>query len=165
MKAPTKVGIFRECCPQSPQNPINLKGLKLKRAQSVLRKQSAFLSTTLNAAQLVGPAPRGARFTPGVRLWGTPIIRISPSAHPVPVTALLALGALSGALGAATAASGYSGILYLLLCFTCAAFYLLCAGAGFLGYAYLLVYVGAIAILFLFANMLSVRSSGRTPSS
>ena len=82
--------------------------------------------------------------------------------HP-PVTALLtALVSLAGALGAVTAASGYSAVVYLVVCFTSAALYLLGAGAGFLGFAYLVVYVGAIAILVLFVVMLA-GSRGGTP--
>jgi len=77
------------------------------------------------------------------------------------VTALLtALVSLAGALGAVTAASGYSAVVYLVVCFTSAALYLLGAGAGFLGFAYLVVYVGAIAILVLFVVMLAGSRGG-----
>lgn len=81
------------------------------------------------------------------------------------MSTLLSAGALVGALSAVTASSGYSGVAALVLCFTSTALYLLHSGVGFLGYAYLLVYVGAIAILLLFAVMLSSAAAGLRPLS
>lgn len=76
------------------------------------------------------------------------------------MTPLLSLGALAAALLAVTTPSGSAAVLYLVGCFSLAACRMLVGGAGFVGFAYLLVYVGAIAILALFAVMLT---EGATP--
>ena len=76
------------------------------------------------------------------------------------MTLLLALGALTAALLAVTTPRGSAAVLYLVGCFSLAACRMLLGGAGFVGFAYLLVYVGAIAILALFAVMLT---EGATP--
>ena len=73
----------------------------------------------------------------------------------------LSLAALGAALLACTATSGSAAVVYLVGCFGLAALRLLAGGAGFLGFAYLLVYVGAIAILALFAVMLTEAGAPR----
>ena len=45
-------------------------------------------------------------------------------------------------------------VIFLISVFVNAAGYLICLGVGFLGLTYLIVYVGAIAVLFLFVIML-----------
>ncbi len=45
-------------------------------------------------------------------------------------------------------------VLYLILLFTCISCYLIFVGLNFIGFSYLLVYIGAVSILFLFILML-----------
>lgn len=53
-----------------------------------------------------------------------------------------------------TAASPVSQIVYLITVFTLAGAYLIVLGVGFIGLSYLVVYVGAVAVLFLFVVMM-----------
>jgi len=60
---------------------------------------------------------------------------------------------LSGLL-VITAESPIVSVLYLIVLFICAASYLILAGLPYLGAVYIIVYVGAIAILFIFILMM-----------
>ena len=67
---------------------------------------------------------------------------------------LLTLGAtLTGAL-TVTSKNPVVAVLFLILTFLQAALYLLLRGVGFIGMTYIIVYVGAITVLFLFVIMM-----------
>lgn len=71
---------------------------------------------------------------------------------------LLALSAIICSILVITATSPVSSVIYLIAVFINSAGYLLVLGLGFVGLAYLIVYIGAVAVLFLFVVMLlSVR--------
>lgn len=63
-------------------------------------------------------------------------------------------GGIISALLVITAESPIISVLYLILLFICAASYLILAGIPYFGIVYIVVYVGAIAILFIFVVML-----------
>jgi len=71
---------------------------------------------------------------------------------------LLALGAIICSILVITATSPVASVMYLIAVFMNSAAYLVLLGLGFVGLAYLIVYIGAVAVLFLFVVMLlSVR--------
>lgn len=73
---------------------------------------------------------------------------------------ILALMAVGAAVLVITARSPIVAVLYLIAVFVLAACYLMSLGVGFIGLSYLIVYVGAVAVLFLFVvMMLNVRLS------
>ena len=67
---------------------------------------------------------------------------------------LLALGAIISSILVITAKNPIIAVLFLISVFVNAAGYLILLGIGFVGIAYLIVYVGAITVLFLFVIML-----------
>ena len=67
---------------------------------------------------------------------------------------LLALGAIISSILVITAKNPIIAVLFLIAVFVNAAGYLILLGIGFVGIAYLIVYVGAITVLFLFVIML-----------
>lgn len=67
---------------------------------------------------------------------------------------LLAFGAVLSGVLVITSANPVISVLFLISVFVNAAGYLLLLGVGFVGISYLIVYVGAIAILFLFVVMM-----------
>lgn len=67
---------------------------------------------------------------------------------------LLAFGALLSGVLVITSKNPVISVLFLISVFVNAAGYLLLLGVGFVGISYLIVYVGAIAILFLFVVMM-----------
>lgn len=81
------------------------------------------------------------------------------------VLELLALATVVSAVMTITASSPIVAILYLIGVFVLAACYLVCLGITYVGLTYLVVYVGAVAVLFLFVvMMLNVRLSEITAS-
>ncbi|TIC45795.1 hypothetical protein E3Q05_04472 [Wallemia mellicola] len=66
---------------------------------------------------------------------------------------LSALAMISGVM-VITSKSPVSSVLFLVSVFVNSACYLVILGVGFIGLSYLIVYVGAIAILFLFVIMM-----------
>lgn len=80
---------------------------------------------------------------------------------------LLAFGAVLSGLLVITSKNPVISVLFLISVFVNAAGYLLLLGVGFVGLSYLIVYVGAIAILFLFVvmmlniNLVEIVSVGR----
>jgi NADH-ubiquinone oxidoreductase chain 6 len=67
---------------------------------------------------------------------------------------LLAFGAVVSGILVITSQNPVISVLFLISVFINAAGYLLLLGVGFVGISYLIVYVGAIAILFLFVVMM-----------
>lgn len=67
---------------------------------------------------------------------------------------LLALGAIFSSIMVITAKNPVISVLFLIAVFTNVACYLVLIGVAYLGLVYLIVYVGAIAILFLFVIMM-----------
>lgn len=67
---------------------------------------------------------------------------------------LLAFGAVFSGILVITSKNPVISVLFLISVFVNAAGYLLLLGVGFIGISYLIVYVGAIAILFLFVIMM-----------
>lgn len=67
---------------------------------------------------------------------------------------ILALGAVLSGILVITSKNPVISVLFLISVFVNAAGYLLLLGVGFVGISYLIVYVGAIAILFLFVIMM-----------
>ena len=67
---------------------------------------------------------------------------------------LLAFGAIISSILVITAKNPIIAVLFLIAVFVNAAGYLILLGIGFVGLAYLIVYVGAITVLFLFVIML-----------
>ena len=67
---------------------------------------------------------------------------------------LLAFGAVLSGVLVITSKNPVISVLFLISVFVNAAGYLLLLGVGFVGISYLIVYVGAIAILFLFVVMM-----------
>lgn len=67
---------------------------------------------------------------------------------------LLAFGAVLSGVLVITSANPVISVLFLISVFVNSAGYLLLLGVGFVGISYLIVYVGAIAILFLFVVMM-----------
>jgi len=67
---------------------------------------------------------------------------------------VLAFGAVLSGVLVITSANPVISVLFLISVFVNAAGYLLLLGVGFVGISYLIVYVGAIAILFLFVVMM-----------
>ena len=67
---------------------------------------------------------------------------------------LLALGAIISSILVITAKNPIIAVLFLISVFVNAAGYLILLGIGFVGISYLIVYVGAITVLFLFVIML-----------
>src|SRR5579875_587552 len=67
---------------------------------------------------------------------------------------LLAFGAVLSGVLVITSNNPVISVLFLISVFVNAAGYLLLLGVGFVGISYLIVYVGAIAILFLFVVMM-----------
>ena len=67
---------------------------------------------------------------------------------------LLALSALISGILVITAKNPVIAILYLISVFVNSAGYLILLGVGFIGLSYIIVYVGAITVLFLFVIML-----------
>lgn len=71
---------------------------------------------------------------------------------------LVGLATIVCSLLVITASSPVSMVVYLIAVFVLAACYLLMLGVGFVGLSYLIVYVGAVAVLFIFVvMMLNVR--------
>jgi NADH-ubiquinone oxidoreductase chain 6 len=66
----------------------------------------------------------------------------------------LQLASIFSGLLVITAESPIVSVLYLIVLFICAACYLILAGLPYLGVVYIVVYVGAIAILFIFILMM-----------
>jgi NADH-ubiquinone oxidoreductase chain 6 len=78
---------------------------------------------------------------------------------------LLAAGAIFTSVLVITATSPVAMVVYLIGVFIQSAAYLLLLGLGFVGLSYLVVYVGAVAVLFLFVvMMLNVRAADVTAS-
>lgn len=72
---------------------------------------------------------------------------------------LLAMGAVLSAVAVISVKSPVNAVLWLVGAFVCVAGYLVTLGMVFIGLSYIIVYVGAIAVLFLFVvMMLSVSS-------
>ena len=67
---------------------------------------------------------------------------------------MLAFGALISSVLVITSKNPVIAVIFLISVFVNAAGYLICLGVGFLGLTYLIVYIGAISILFLFIVML-----------
>jgi NADH-ubiquinone oxidoreductase chain 6 len=67
---------------------------------------------------------------------------------------LLALGAILSSILVITSKNPVISVLYLISVFINTAGYLILLGIGFVGIAYILVYIGAIAVLFLFVIMM-----------
>ena len=67
---------------------------------------------------------------------------------------LLGFGAVLSRILVITSTNPVISVLFLISVFINAAGYLLILGVGFIGVSYLIVYVGAIAILFLFVVMM-----------
>jgi NADH-ubiquinone oxidoreductase chain 6 len=67
---------------------------------------------------------------------------------------LLAFGAVLSRVLVITSKNPVISVLFLISVFVNAAGYLMLLGVGFVGISYLIVYVGAIAILFLFVVMM-----------
>jgi NADH:ubiquinone oxidoreductase subunit 6 (subunit J) len=67
---------------------------------------------------------------------------------------LLPLGMLSSSVLVVTAASPVLSVLFVVALFLLSALYMVLAGLPFVGLLYLLVYVGAVAVLFLFVVMM-----------
>ena len=67
---------------------------------------------------------------------------------------ILAFGAVLSGVLVITSKNPVISVLFLISVFVNAAAYLLLLGVGFIGISYLIVYVGAIAILFLFVVMM-----------
>lgn len=67
---------------------------------------------------------------------------------------LFALAAILSSLLVITSQNSVISVLYLISAFVCSAIYLFWSGVWFIGISYIIVYVGAIAILFLFILMM-----------
>ena len=67
---------------------------------------------------------------------------------------ILAIGALLSSVLVITAKNPVIAITYLISVFVNAAGYLILLGVGFIGISYIIIYIGAIAILFLFVIMM-----------
>ena len=67
---------------------------------------------------------------------------------------LLALSAIISAIFVITTKNPVISVLSLISVFLCIACYLLVLGVGFVGLSYLIIYVGAITVLFLFVIMM-----------
>ena len=67
---------------------------------------------------------------------------------------LLALGTLLSGILTITATNPVISVIFLILTFVEAAGYLILIGVQFLGLSYIVIYVGAIAVLFLFVIMM-----------
>lgn len=73
--------------------------------------------------------------------------------HPIFLYILIIISVISGIL-IITSKNPIISVLYLILLFSCVSCYLIFLGLKYLGLSYLLVYVGAVSILFLFILML-----------
>ena len=78
---------------------------------------------------------------------------ISNGFDPIFLYIIIAVSILSGIL-IITSKNPIVSVLYLILLFACISVYLILTGIKFIGISYLLVYVGAVSILFLFILML-----------
>ena len=78
---------------------------------------------------------------------------ISGGFHPMFLYIIIGISILSGIL-IITSKNPIVSVLYLILLFACISCYLIFIGLKFIGISYLLVYVGAVSILFLFILML-----------
>lgn len=67
---------------------------------------------------------------------------------------LLAFGAIISSIFVITSKNPVISVLFLISLFVHSACYLLVLGVGFVGLSYLIIYVGAIAVLFLFVIMM-----------
>ena len=67
---------------------------------------------------------------------------------------LLAFGSLISSILVITSSNPVIAVLFLISVFVNAAGYLLLTGIGFLGISYIIIYIGAITVLFLFVIML-----------
>jgi NADH-ubiquinone oxidoreductase chain 6 len=67
---------------------------------------------------------------------------------------ILAFGALLSSLLVITSKNPVIAVIYLISLFVNAAGYLIVLGVGFIGISYIIVYIGAIAVLFLFVIMM-----------
>jgi len=73
---------------------------------------------------------------------------------------ILAIGAIFSSVLIITTSNPVVSVLYLIAVFVLSACYLIMLGVSFIGLSYLIVYVGAVAVLFLFViMMLNVRVS------
>lgn len=84
------------------------------------------------------------------------LLRISDTCngfYPIFLYILIFISVLAGIL-IITTKNPIVSVLYLILLFSCVSVYLVFTGLKFLGISYLLVYVGAVSILFLFILML-----------
>lgn len=78
---------------------------------------------------------------------------ISGGFHPIFLYIIIGVSIISGIL-IITSKNPIVSVLYLILLFACISCYLIFIGLKFIGISYLLVYVGAVSILFLFILML-----------
>ena len=78
---------------------------------------------------------------------------ISSGFNPIFLYIIMGISVLSGIL-IITSKNPIVSVLYLILLFACISGYLIFTGLKFIGISYLLVYVGAVSILFLFILML-----------
>jgi NADH-ubiquinone oxidoreductase chain 6 len=78
---------------------------------------------------------------------------ISSGFHPIFLYIIIVISLLAGIL-IITTKNPIVSVLYLILLFSCISCYLIFLGLKFIGLSYLLVYVGAVSILFLFILML-----------
>jgi len=78
---------------------------------------------------------------------------ISGGFNPIFLYIIIGISILSGIL-IITSKNPIVSVLYLILLFSCISGYLILTGLKFIGISYLLVYVGAVSILFLFILML-----------
>jgi NADH-ubiquinone oxidoreductase chain 6 len=67
---------------------------------------------------------------------------------------LLALGSVIAGILVITSSNPVISVLFLVTVFVLASCYLLALGVSFVGLTYLIVYVGAVAVLFLFVVMM-----------
>lgn len=81
------------------------------------------------------------------------INNITGGFHPIFLYIIVGVSIISGIL-IITSKNPIVSVLYLILLFACISCYLIFIGLKFIGISYLLVYVGAVSILFLFILML-----------
>jgi NADH-ubiquinone oxidoreductase chain 6 len=85
---------------------------------------------------------------------------ISTNGYAIAILDIISLLAFASAISVIVAKNPVTSVLFLIFLFLNVACYLIVIGVSFIGLAYLLVYVGAVSILFLFILMLiNVRKS------
>jgi len=88
------------------------------------------------------------------------IAEIFTNGHDIMILDILSLGSIISGISVIICKNPILSILFLIGLFACVATYLIFIGFNFIGLSYLIVYIGAVSILFLFILMLiNIRTS------